>query len=34
LKLVVPKKLTAEQKELLRKFDGDSSKKRLFGRSK
>jgi molecular chaperone DnaJ len=35
LKLVVPKKLTAEQKELLRKFDGgDGSKKKLFGRSK
>ncbi len=33
LKLVVPKRLTAEQKELLRKFDGgDGSKKRLFGR--
>ncbi len=35
LKLVVPKKLTAEQKELLRKFDGgDGSKKKLFGRGK
>jgi len=35
LKLVVPKKLTAEQKDLLRKFDGgDGSKKRLFGRGK
>ena len=35
LKLVVPKKLTAEQKELLRKFDGaEGSKKRLFGRGK
>jgi molecular chaperone DnaJ len=35
LKLLVPKKLTAEQKELLRKFDGgEGSKKRLFGRSK
>ncbi len=35
LKLVVPKKLTAEQKELLRKFEGgDGSKKKLFGRSK
>ena len=34
LKLVVPKRLTAEQKELLRKFDGDGSKKRIFGRGK
>lgn len=35
LKLVVPKKLTAEQKELLRKFDGgDGSKKKIFGRGK
>ncbi|MHC1710176.1 MAG: molecular chaperone DnaJ [Methanomassiliicoccales archaeon] len=35
LKLVVPKKLTAEQKELLRKFDGgEGSKKKLFGRGK
>jgi len=34
LKLVVPKKLTAEQKELLHKFDGDGSKKRIFGRNK
>jgi molecular chaperone DnaJ len=35
LKLVVPKKLTAEQKDILRKFDGgDGSKKRLFGRGK
>lgn len=34
LKLVVPKRLTAEQKELLRKFDGDGPKKRIFGRGK
>ena len=35
LKLLVPKKLTAEQKELLRKFEGgEGSKKRLFGRGK
>jgi molecular chaperone DnaJ len=36
LKLVVPKKLTAEQKELLQRFDGVEvgTKKRVFGRGK
>lgn len=35
LKLVVPKKLTAEQKDLLRKFEGgEGTKRRLFGRAK
>jgi molecular chaperone DnaJ len=35
LKLVVPRKLSAEQKELLRKFEGtDPGKKRLFGRGR
>ncbi|MBN1110314.1 MAG: molecular chaperone DnaJ [Methanomassiliicoccales archaeon] len=35
LKLVVPKRLSAEQKELLRRFEGsDTGKKGLFGRGK
>ncbi|HOE52394.1 MAG TPA: DnaJ C-terminal domain-containing protein, partial [Methanomassiliicoccales archaeon] len=35
LKLVVPKRLTSEQKELLRKFEGgDGSKKRIFSRNR
>ncbi|HQM66463.1 MAG TPA: molecular chaperone DnaJ [Methanomassiliicoccales archaeon] len=35
LKLVVPKRLTSEQKELLRKFEGgDGSKKRIFSRGR
>ena len=35
LKMVVPKKLTAEQKDLLRQFDGVSpGKKGIFGRGK
>jgi molecular chaperone DnaJ len=35
LKLVVPKKLNAEQKELLHKFEGtDTGRKGLFGRGR